>query len=151
MRRLFYRFSDEAVYFRYFRSVSSMPHAKIQEYVNVDWSQVMSIVGLVGEEGKGRIIAEARFIKIPTTPLAEVVFVVDEQYQRLGIASLLYRRLIKLAKEQRIKGFVAEVLFSNIGIMNVFRKGDFPVKANLASGVYHIEIPFSTDSTQMLR
>jgi acyl-CoA hydrolase len=55
MRHLFYRFSDEAVYARYFRSVSSMPHAKIQEYVNVDWNQVMSIVGLIGEEGKGAL------------------------------------------------------------------------------------------------
>ena len=60
MRHLFYRFSDAAVYARYFHSISSMPHAKMQEYVNVDWNEVMSLVGLVGEEGKGRIIAEAR-------------------------------------------------------------------------------------------
>ena len=65
MRHLFYRFSDAAVYARYFHSISSMPHAKMQEYVNVDWNQVMSIVGLIGEEGKGRIIAEARYIRIP--------------------------------------------------------------------------------------
>jgi len=146
MRHLFYRFSDETVYSRYFHSVSSMPHAKLQEYVNVDWNQVMSIVGLVGEEGESRIIAEARFIKIPASPLAEVVFVVDEQYQRLGIASSLYKMLIKLAKERGIKGFVAEVLFSNLGIMSVFRKGDLPVKAHLESGVYHLKIPFSTET-----
>jgi len=142
MRNLFYRFSDESVYYRYFHSVSSMPHAKMQQYVNVDWNQVMSIVGLIGEEGKGRIIAEARYIKIPGSPFAEVVFVVDEEYQRLGIASFLYRMLIRLAKGRGIKGFIAEVLFSNIGIMNVFRKGDLPVKAHLESGVYHLEIPF---------
>jgi GNAT superfamily N-acetyltransferase len=144
MRTLFYRFSDEAVYSRYFHSISSMPHAKMQEYVNVDWNQVLSIVGLVGEEGKGHIIAEARFIRIPAGPLAEVVFVVDETYQRLGIASFLYGMLIKLARERGIKGFTAEVLFSNIGIMKVFRKGDLPVKAHLESGVYHLEILFES-------
>ncbi len=69
MRHLFYRFSDEAVYYRYFHSVRSMPHTKMQEYVNVDWNQVMSIVGLVGEEKNGRIIAEARYIKIPGSAL----------------------------------------------------------------------------------
>ena len=89
MRTLFYRFSDESVYYRYFHSVSSMPHAKMQEYVNVDWNQTMSIIGLIGEEGKGRIVAEARYIKIPGSSFAEVVFVVDEQYHRLGIASFL--------------------------------------------------------------
>jgi acyl-CoA hydrolase/GNAT superfamily N-acetyltransferase len=144
MRDLFYRFSDESVYSRYFRSVSSMPHSKMQEYVNVDWNQVISIVGLVGEEGEGRIIAEARFIKIPGGNMAEVVFVVDEQYQRLGIASLLYKMLIKLARERGVKAFIAEVLFSNISIMNVFQKGDLPVKARLESGVYHLTIPFDT-------
>jgi GNAT superfamily N-acetyltransferase len=143
MRHLFYRFSDEAVYYRYFHSVSSMPHAKIQEYVNVDWNQVTSIVGLVGEEGKGRIIAEARFITIPSSPLAEIVLVVDEAYQGLGIASYLYKMLTQLAKEKGMKGFVAEILFSNIGAMKVFSKGDLPVKVRLEDGVYHLEIPFN--------
>ncbi len=140
MRHLFYRFSDEAVYSRYFHSVSSMPHAKMQEYVNVDWNQVMSIVGLIGEEGKGRIIAEARYIKIPGSPFAEVVFIVDEKYQRAGIATMMYEMLVRLARERGVKGFVAEVLFSNIGMMKVFKKGQLPVKARLESGVYHIEI-----------
>jgi acyl-CoA hydrolase/RimJ/RimL family protein N-acetyltransferase len=144
MRHLFYRFSDEAVYSRYFHSVSSMPHAKMQEYVNVDWNQVMSIVGLIGEEGKGRIIAEARYIKIPGSPFAEAVFIVDEKYQQAGIATMMYEMLVRLARDRGVKGFVAEVLFSNIGMMKVFKKGQLPVKARLESGVYHIEIPFSS-------
>ena len=96
----------------------------------------------MGEEGEGRIIAEARYIRIPGSAMAEVVFVVDEEYQRLGIASLLYRMLIKLAKERGVKGFIAEVLFSNVGIMNVFQKGDLPVKAHLEGGVYQLTISF---------
>jgi acyl-CoA hydrolase len=143
MRQLFYRFSDEAVYLRYFHSVSSMPHEKMQEYVNVDWHQVMSIVGLTGEEGKGRIIAEARYIKIPGGPMAEVVFLVDEKFQQEGIATMMYEMLVDLAKKRGIKGFVAEVLFSNIGMMKVFKKGRLPVKAHLESGVYYLEISFT--------
>ena len=143
MRHLFYRFSDEAVYARYFHSVSSMPHAKMQEYVNIDWNQVMSIVGLVGEEGQGRIIAEARYIKIPDKPFAELVFIVDEKYQQLGIASVMYEMMVCLARERGVRGFVAEVLCSNIGMMKVFKKGPLAVKARLESGVYHLEIPFN--------
>jgi RimJ/RimL family protein N-acetyltransferase len=143
MRHLFYRFSDEAVYARYFHSVSSMPHAKMQEYVNVDWNQVMTIVALIGEEGKGRIIAEARYIKISGSPFAEVVFIVDEEYQQLGIASKLYEILVGLAQERGIKGFVAEVLSSNVAMMKVFKGGRQPVKARLEGGTYHVEIPFN--------
>jgi GNAT superfamily N-acetyltransferase len=142
MRRLFYRFSDEAVYTRYFSSIRSMPHARMQAYVNVDWSQVMSLVGLVGKPGQGRIIAEARYLRESIRPFAEVAFIVDEEYQSLGISTFLYKLLIDLAKERQLAGFTAEVLFSNISMMKVFKKGTLPVKANLENGVYHITIPF---------
>ena len=105
MRRLFYRFSNEAVYSRYFIRVRSMPHKKMQAYVNVDWRQVMSIVGLVGLEGSGTIVAEARFIRIPGTVMAELEFIVDEAYQGLGIATFLYKMLIRLARERGLKKF----------------------------------------------
>ena len=140
MRRLFYRFSDETIYYRYFGSIGSMPHAKMQAYVNVDWTQVMSVVGLVGAQETGRIVTEARYIRIPGTTTAEVVFVVDEEYQGCGIATFLYHLLIRLARERGITEFVADVLFSNTAMMKVFRKGDLPVKAILEGGVYHLTI-----------
>jgi GNAT superfamily N-acetyltransferase len=144
MRRLFYRFSDMAVYYRYFGHIAAMPHTKTQEYVNVDWNHTMSVVGLVDEANHGRVIAEARFIKIPLGPYAEVVFVVDEKYQGLGIGTYLFKMLIRLAKERGVQGFTADVLFSNIGMMKVFKKGELPVKATLENGVYELTIPFDT-------
>jgi GNAT superfamily N-acetyltransferase len=144
MRHLFYRFSDESSYYRYFHSVRTMPHAKMQEYVNVDWSRDLSIVGLVGEEGKGRIIAEGRYLSIPGSLLAEMVFVVDENFQSFGIATYLYGMLIRLAKERGLKGFMADVLFDNLAMMKVFHKGELPVRVNLESGVYHLTIPFES-------
>ena len=144
MRHLFYRFSDEANYYRYFHSVRSMPHAKMQEYVNVDWSRDLSIVGLVGQEGEGRIIAEGRYLSIPGSLLAELVFVVDENFQSFGMATYLYGMLIRLAKERGLKGFMADVLFDNLAMMKVFHKGELSVRAQLESGVYHLTIPFES-------
>jgi len=142
MRRLFYRFSDEAVYYRYFGHIRTMPHEKIQEYVNVDWRHVLSIVGLVEKDNRHQIIAEARYIVETQRPFAETVFVVDEAYQGLGIGTYLYKLLIRLAKERGLRGFTAYVLFSNIGMMKVFLKGGLPVKAHLEQGEYHLTIPF---------
>ncbi len=65
MRRLFYRFSDEAIYYRYFSPIKTMPHTKMQAYVNVDYRDVLSVVGQVGEPGQRTIIAEARIAKYP--------------------------------------------------------------------------------------
>ncbi len=147
MRRLFYRFSDEAVYYRYFSPIKTMPHAKMQQYVNVDFSQVMSIVGLVGEVGMGNIIAEARFVKWPDRPYADVAFVVDEKYQGIGVASYLYNMLIRLAKDRGLQGFTADVLTTNKAMMKVFEKGVGMVKAQLEHGIYRLTIPFEAEAS----
>ena len=142
MRRLFYRFSDEAVYYRYFSTVKTMPHYRMQEYVNIDFSQTMSIVGIIGEHGHDHIIAEARYIKNRQNLFAEVAFIVDEKYQRIVIATYMYQMLIRLAKEEGLQGFTADVLSSNIEMMKVFSKGGHRTSANLENGLYEVTIHF---------
>ncbi|GBC59591.1 GCN5 family acetyltransferase [Desulfonema ishimotonii] len=142
MRHLFYRFSDESVYYRYFAPIQIMPHAKMQSYVNIDYCQSLSVVGLADDPDPGRIIAEGRYVREPRRPYAEVAFVVDETYQGLGIATYLYQMLIRLARERGLKGFTASVLPSNRKMLKVFEKGGPPVKASLSEGVYELTIPF---------
>jgi len=144
MRRLFYRFSDTAVYYRYFSPIKTMPHAKMQEYVNIDYRQTMSIVGLIGEPGEGRIIAEGRYVRLPDLPYADVAFVVDENYQGKGIAKFLFEMLEKIAKERGIEGFRADVLATNTSMLKVFESfADGPIQAVMEGGVYQLTMPFS--------
>jgi RimJ/RimL family protein N-acetyltransferase len=146
MRRLFYRFSNTSVYRRFLFPISTMPHDKIQEYVNVDYSRVMSVVALAGEPDQETIIAEARYVKDDRSSYGEVAFIVDEKYQGQGMATYLYKMLIRLAKERGLKGFRAEVLPANKEMMNVFEKGDLAIDARLENGLYRLTIPFYTES-----
>lgn len=147
MRRLFYRFSDKAVYYRYFSPIKTMPHGKMQEYVNVDYRHIMSIVGFVEiEPGIERVMSEARYVLTRDLPYADIAFVVDEKYKGKGIASFMYEMLIRVARERGIEGFTADVLTDNKSMMKILEKSPFPVKAVVESGVYHLTIPFS-DST----
>ena len=146
MRRLFYRFSDKSVYYRYFSPIKTMPHAKMQEYVTIDYTKTMSIVGLMGDPGTGRIVAEARYVRLPDKPVADVAFVVDEDFQGKGIASFLFRTLRKIAKENGIRGFKADVLATNKGMLKVFESAsDAPIQAVMDSGIYELSIPLDTD------
>jgi RimJ/RimL family protein N-acetyltransferase len=142
MRRLFYRFSDRSVYYRYFSPIKTMPHAKMQEYVNVDFSRTMAIVGLTGQADQEHIIAEARFVRDRHRPMADIAFIVDEAYQGSGIATYLYKMLIRLARERGIMGFTADVLATNKGMMKVFEKGGLTVQAKFEQGTYALTIPF---------
>jgi GNAT superfamily N-acetyltransferase len=119
-----------------------MPHAKMQQYVNVDCNRICSIVALAGPPESERIIAEARFVKDRTRPYGDVAFVVDEEYQGIGIASYMLEMLIRLAKERGLQGFIADVLASNNSMLKVFVKSGLPVKANLSSGAYEVTMPF---------
>jgi GNAT superfamily N-acetyltransferase len=144
MRRLFYRFSDEAIYYRYFSPIQTMPHAKMQAYVNVDYRDVLSVVGLVGPPGRGRIIAEARYARHKDKPYVDVAFVVDEEYQGLGIATFLFRTLARLAQQRGAKGITADVLASNQAMLKVFEKGGYPMRSTLEDGAYSLTISFES-------
>jgi acyl-CoA hydrolase/GNAT superfamily N-acetyltransferase len=153
MRRLFYRFSDQAVYYRYFSRIKTMPHGKMQEYVNVDYRRAMSIVGIVHEKGMDRIIAEGRYVRLADRPYADTAFLVDEAYQGKGISTFLLNMLIRIAREQGgIEGFRADVLLDNKSMLRVFEKTPFPLRAIVSEGTYEIVIPFREDeATEKLR
>ena len=142
MRRLFYRFSDTSVYYRYFTPVTAMPHAKMQEYVNIDYTDTMSIVGLTGRAGEERVVAEGRYVKGRKEGFAEVAFVVDEAFQNRGIASGMLEMLTTTAKKRGFKGFTAQVLSSNHQMMAVFKKLGSSCGVSVSDGIYEILITF---------
>lgn len=142
MRRLFYRFSDQSVYYRYFSPIKTMPHKKMQEYVNVDYRFTMSIVAIIDESGVEKIIGESRYVRSQVDSFADTAFIVDEHYQSRGIATYLFNLLIKAAREEGIPGFRADVLENNKAMLKVYEKAPFPVQTVLSSGVYKITIPF---------
>ncbi len=143
MRRLFYRFSDQAVYYRYFSPIKTMPHRKMQEYVNVDYRHTMSIVAIIEESGTEKLIGEARYVRSHNDPFADTAFIVDEHYQGMGISTYLFNLLIRAAREQGIAGFKADVLENNRAMLKVYEKAIYPVQTVLSEGVYKITIPFT--------
>jgi acyl-CoA hydrolase/GNAT superfamily N-acetyltransferase len=148
MRRLFYRFSHETVYRRFLYPISTMPHKKMQEYVNIDYSQVMSVVALTGEPDQNTIIAEARFVRDEQSLFGDLAFVVDEKYHGRGIATALYEMLIPLAIERGLKGFTAEVLEANKKMMKIFENADLPINVRVKNGLYELTIPFAEHPSQ---
>jgi acyl-CoA hydrolase/GNAT superfamily N-acetyltransferase len=146
MRRLFYRFSKQTVFRRFLFPISTMPHNKMQEYVNVDYGHMMSVVALVGESDKEEIIAEARYVKDVQSSFGDLAFVVDEKYQGIGIGSYLYDMMIRLARDRGLRGFTAEVLQSNRSMMKVFEKGMLPINANVENGLLRMTISFDEPS-----
>jgi acyl-CoA hydrolase/GNAT superfamily N-acetyltransferase len=142
-REFFYSLSDETVYYRFFNLIKAMPHEKIQPFVNIDYREEMALVGLLGEPGDEEIIAIGRFRIDPADNMAEVAFVVRDDWQNRGIGAYLMQKLIEIAREKGIDGFKAEVLAANKKMLHVFHKCGFPVHSKLEEGAYSIRIDFS--------
>jgi acyl-CoA hydrolase/RimJ/RimL family protein N-acetyltransferase len=145
MRRLFYRFSDQGVFYRYFSYVQAMPHVRMQEYVNVDYKKTMSIVGILVEAGIEHIIAEGRYTRFASSPYADVSFVVDENYQSRGIASFMLRMLMDIAQEHRIEGFNAHILATNNAMIRVMEKAAPPHSLVADEGLQAYSFSFRLD------
>ena len=60
------------------------------------------------------------------------------------MGTFLLRYLIRIALQKNIRGFTADVLSQNKPMMQVFSKTGYPLKTHMESGVYELEIDFSS-------
>ena len=122
----------------------------MQQYVNVDFKRIMSIVGVVEERGVDKLIAEGRYVIMEDGTFADTAFIVDEDYQKKGIASFLLNLLMQLGKQRGVKGFKADVLTANKAMMKVYEKLPYPMKATVSEGVYELTIPFPSEKPSII-
>ena len=145
MRRLFYTFSDEAKYLRYFSSVKTMPHKNMQRYVSVDYDRIMSIVAVLQRGHNERIVAEARYAAYPDGNNYDMAFLVDEEFQGRGIATFMLNYLFDIAKKRGIQKLSASVLSQNEKMQKVFFRGPVKPRTSVDSGTVEFEFDLSAD------
>ena len=139
-REFFYSLSDESVYYRFFNIVKTMPHEKIQPMVNIDYREEMAIVGLIGKPEMEEMIAIGRYKLDPADNLADIAFLVRDDWQGRGIGTHLMKVLADIARERKISGFKADVLSENRKMLSVFHNCGYPVKTKLEDGSYSVMI-----------
>ena len=143
-RNFFYSLKEETVYYRFFHKVKSFSHKMVQEqYSNIDYRKNMSIIGLVQRGGHKEIVAIGSYAEEGDN-FAEVAFVVNEQYQGLGLGSYLLKFLERIARENGYNGFTASVLMENKKMLHVFKKAYPDLKIDSSGyGEISVRMPFA--------
>ena len=96
---------------------------------------------LVAEIGiDGRIVANGSYDRVGPDS-AEVAFVVADDYQGRGVATLLLEELARRANDAGIATFVAEILPENVRMLEVFRASGFPLRSRAEPGEILVEFP----------
>jgi len=145
MKDLFYRLSEQSIYQRFFESLRSMPHRGLVRFVHVDFSSEMAIVGVLQDPQmpeREEIVAVGRYFMNRANNIAEVSYLVRDDYQRRGIGTFLIRYLARIARNSGVEGFVAEILPDNTAAMKVLHKIGVPVETVISEGSYRLSVSF---------
>lgn len=112
------RLSPESSRRRFFSPIARPRLRLVQPLVDVDHAQHETLVALCGEV----VIGLAEYVRPGATPSeAEVAVVVDDGYQRHGVATFLFRALGHIAWERGITGFTAVSMPENTGALALAR------------------------------
>ena len=78
----------------------------------------------------------------PATLLAEIAFVVADEWQSRGIGTALLRRLTEVARARGLSGFSANVLGANRRMLGIFHASGLRVHSELEGGIYRLVMYF---------
>ncbi len=140
----FSRLSPDSIYLRFLESFHMLTDKQAREFSTVDYQERMALVAEIIEDGKDTrkeaLIGVARYSMVEPG-VAESAIVVIDEYQSLGLGTILLARLVKYARSHGIQTFLATVHFSNAKIMRFIKRSGFPMeKKMLEPGVWEIRV-----------
>lgn len=139
---LFHALSQQTLYYRFMSNAKYVPRRQIQDEVFIDHRNDVAIVGTIPEAHGEEIIAIGRYYLNHTTNLAEVAFVVRDEWQNQGIGTFLLEHLATIAMRNGIRGFTAEALRENRAMQRVFNRAPYKVSSTPSHDVYSFLIEF---------
>jgi RimJ/RimL family protein N-acetyltransferase len=142
MQDLFYRLSDEDRQTRFFQMLNSLSDTAAQHLCSVDYDKEMAFAAVVGPSARERIVAASCYYLNPATGLAEVAYMVDPDWQGVGLGGILHAGLVEHAREHGARGLTADVLIGNRRMKRIFKRVDPSLRAKTDGGVQELTMLF---------
>ena len=127
--------SDRSVYLRYFCSLSLSRRVEHERLLRICFSDYDRELALVAERtdpdtGACRVVAVGRMNKLHASNEAEVAVLVSDRYQNHGLGNELLRRVIQIARDEKLSRVSAEMLTDNIAMQVIVKRLGFKVHAS---------------------
>jgi GNAT superfamily N-acetyltransferase len=137
------RLGPESIYTRLFTYRTELTQAGLDRIMSVDPAHAAALVVTAGEGDSETVIGTGRYIESApghTERTAEIAFVVEEDYQGLGIAGRLLHHLADVARTRGIVAFEADVLAENKSMLAVFARSGLPMRKERDGGTVHVTL-----------
>jgi acyl-CoA hydrolase/GNAT superfamily N-acetyltransferase len=122
MKDIFYRMSQDDVYLRFFRRLSSLSFQEAQRLCNVDFETDVAFVATTGTREDERIVGTGCYFLNPSTNIAEVAYMVMPDWQGTGLGSALQDKLTDFARRRGVRGFLAQILTENVRMLGLAKR-----------------------------
>ena len=136
--------SERTVYLRYFQPLKlsqRTAHERLTRICFIDYDREMALaVEHRREDGTPEIIGIGRLSKLRGTNEAELAVLVDDRYQHQGMGTELYRRLVGVAREEKLERVVSTILVENRDMRTIAQKLGFRLESNLEDGTIRAEL-----------
>ncbi|MGD0697401.1 MAG: bifunctional acetate--CoA ligase family protein/GNAT family N-acetyltransferase [Terriglobia bacterium] len=124
------RLSERTVYFRYFGTLQlsqRITHERLTRICFNDYDRQMALVVDLKDPktGEHEILGVGRITKLHTAPVAEFAIMVADRYQRQGVGGELMRRLLQVARDEKIQRLVGYMLTENFEMQRLCQKLGF--------------------------
>ncbi len=133
------RTGDESRYRRFFSPKRSFSEKEIAHYTDVDFERHVALIAELEHAGQPVIAGGGRYF-VSAPGRAEVAFMVGDEYQGLGIGSMLMRHLVAIARASGLDTLEAEVLADNAAMLKVFERAGLTLKKRREGSVLHLEM-----------
>ncbi|MCB2183037.1 MAG: GNAT family N-acetyltransferase [Desulfobulbaceae bacterium] len=143
LQELYYELEEEDRRFRFFSPKNTFSHKETQTAVNVDYESIFAIVGLVGDEEKQKIVSIGSYYLHCSLNVAEIAFTVAKGFRNQGLTRHMLTRLIDIAKEKRISGFMGEVLRMNDPMIHVLKTSPYVIKFEAEEDAFSFHFNFN--------
>ena len=110
----------------------------------VDYIKNLSIVAVTGEVGFEKIIGLGMYA-LEQGEVAEVAFSTSKEWQGKGIAGIILHKLAVAARENGLLSLVANVLPTNTGMINLFKKLPYKIKTKFEDGALVLSCNFDEE------
>ena len=141
LAQAFRNLERETVYTRFFRYVTEPTDEQLRRATQSDPERGVALVVTTGSGADEVIIAGGRYmLPAGSGDAAELAFMVEEDYQGLGIAGRILGHLADIARRQGIARFEAEVLSRNASMLRVFARSGLPMKQRREGDTVHVEL-----------
>ena len=133
----------ESIYTRLFTYRKELTEAGLTRIMTVDPEREAALLVTIDGPSGEIVIGSARYVAGDARAdgrTAEIAFVVEEDYQGLGIAGRLLKHLAAIARERGITEFEADVLPDNKAMLSVFARSGLPMRQRREGGVSHVEL-----------